>query len=90
MNCLLIIRHQNSNLDEIARYLYKFGNIYLRINAIGGTSVFGIIVRPSMEDKIILLKEISSRDLLRVAEKDSTTSITSEISLSDTILRILN
>jgi DNA-binding Lrp family transcriptional regulator len=36
MNCLLIIRHHNSSIDEIAKYLYQFGNVYLGINAIGG------------------------------------------------------
>jgi hypothetical protein len=55
--------------------LHRFGNIYLRINAIGGPSVFGIIVRPSMEEKIMLLKETSSSDLLRVPEKEFTASI---------------
>jgi DNA-binding Lrp family transcriptional regulator len=99
MNYLLIIRHHNSNLDEIANYLHRFGNIYLRINAIGGTSVFGIIVRPSMEEKIMLLKETSSRDLLRVVEKDSTASInirdifigyhTSHFKLVETDLKII-
>jgi DNA-binding Lrp family transcriptional regulator len=98
MNCLLIIRHHNSSLDEIAKYLHRFGNIYLRINSIGGTSVFGIIVRPSMEEEIKFLKETSHRDLLGV-EKDSGTSInirdifigypTSNFKLIETDLKII-
>jgi DNA-binding Lrp family transcriptional regulator len=100
MNCLLIIRHHlNSSLDEIAKYLHRFGNIYLRINSIGGTSVFGIIVRPSMEEEIKFLKETSQRDLLGGVEKDSGTSInirdifigyhTSNFKLIETDLKII-
>ena len=98
MNCLLIIRHYNSSIDEIAKYLHRFGNIYLLINAIVGMSVFGIIVRPSMEEEIRFLKETSSRDLLGV-EKDSGTSInirdifigyhTSNFKLIETDLKII-
>jgi DNA-binding Lrp family transcriptional regulator len=36
MSCLLIIRHHNSSIDEITKYLHRFGNIYVAINAIGG------------------------------------------------------
>ncbi|MDQ3883337.1 MAG: AsnC family transcriptional regulator [Thermoproteota archaeon] len=99
MNCLLIIRHQNSDLDEIAKYLHRFGNIYLRINAIGGTSVFGIIVKPTMEQQIMLLKETSRYDLLKVVENNSTASIsirdifvgyhTSHFKLIETDLKII-
>ena len=75
MNCLLIIRHHNTNIDKIAKYLHRFGNVYLAINAIGGTSVFGIIVRPGMEEEIMFLKETSYRNLLGVVEKDGRTSV---------------
>jgi DNA-binding Lrp family transcriptional regulator len=75
MNCLLIIRYHNSNIDEIAKYLHQFGNVYLGINAIGGTSVFGIIVRPGMEEEIRFLKETSHRNLLEVIEKDDKASV---------------
>jgi DNA-binding Lrp family transcriptional regulator len=75
MNCLLIIRHHNSSIDEIAKYLHRFGNVYLGINAIGGTSVFGIIVRPRMEEEIRFLKETSHRNLLGVVEKDGKASV---------------
>lgn len=71
MNCLLIIRHHNSSIDEIAKYLYQFGNVYLGINAIGGMSVFGIIVRPGMEEEIRFLKETSHhRNSSEIVEKD--------------------
>lgn len=70
MNCLLIIRHHNSSIDEIAKYLYQFGNVYLGINAIGGMSVFGIIVRPGMEEEIRFLKETSHRNSSGIVEKD--------------------
>jgi Lrp/AsnC family leucine-responsive transcriptional regulator len=29
MNCLLIVRHHNLNVEELAKYLHKFGNFYL-------------------------------------------------------------
>jgi DNA-binding Lrp family transcriptional regulator len=72
MNCLLIIRHHNASLEDIAKYLHQFGNIYLGINAIGGTSVFGIIVRPSKEEQIKFLKETFNHDLSGLVEKDTT------------------
>jgi DNA-binding Lrp family transcriptional regulator len=75
MNCLLIIRHHNSSIDEIAKYLHRFGNVYLGINAIGGTSVFGIIVSPRMEEEIRFLKETSHHNLLGVVEKDGKASV---------------
>ncbi|HJU34161.1 MAG TPA: AsnC family transcriptional regulator [Nitrososphaera sp.] len=71
MNCLLIVRHHNLNFEELAKYLHKFGNIYLGIKAIGGTSVFGIIARPAMEGEIKVLKEISKRNLSGAVEKES-------------------
>jgi Lrp/AsnC family transcriptional regulator for asnA, asnC and gidA len=75
MNCLLIIRHHNSSIDEIAKYLRRFGNVYLAINAIGGTSVFGIIVRPDMEEEIRGLKETFNLNLLEGLEKDAKASV---------------
>lgn len=75
MNCLLIIRHHNTYIDKIAKDLYRFGNVYLAINAIGGTSVLGIIVRLGMEEEKMLLKETSHRDLLAVIEKDGDDSV---------------
>jgi DNA-binding Lrp family transcriptional regulator len=75
MNCLLIIRHHNSSIEEITKYLHRFGKIYLDINAIGGTSVFGIIIRPGMEEDIRLLKETPHRNLSGAVEKDNRASI---------------
>ena len=100
MNCLLIVRHYNTNIDKIAKYLHRFGNVYLAINAIGGTSVFGIIVRPDMEEEIMLLKETPNRNLLGVVEKkDAKSSVnirdifvghhTSHFKLIETDLKII-
>ena len=75
MNCLFIIRHYNSSIEEISKYLHRFGKIYLSINAIGGMSVFGIIVRPGMEEKIAFLKETSQHNLSGGREKDIRASI---------------
>ncbi len=75
VNCLLIIRHHNTNIDKIAKDLHQFGNVYLAINAIGGTSVFGIIVKPSMEEQIRFLRETSHHDLLGIVEKDAKSSV---------------
>jgi len=51
--------------------LYQFGNVYLAINAIGGMSVFGIIIRPGMEEEIRFLKYTSHhRNSSGIVEKD--------------------
>jgi len=75
MNCLVIIRYHNTNIDEIAKHLYQFGNVYLAINAIGGKSAFGIIVKPSMEEQIRFLKETSYHDLSGFVEKNTKFSV---------------
>ncbi len=99
MNCLLIVRYHNLNIDKIAKYLHRFGNVYLAINAIGGTSVFGIIVRPDMEEEIMFLKESSNLNLLEGLEKDGKASVnirdifigyhTSRFRLIETDLKII-
>ena len=99
MNCLFVIRHHNSSIEETSMYLHKFGKIYLGINAIGGISVFGIIVTPGMEEEIRFLKETSQRNLSGVGTKENRAFIeirdifiayhTSHFKLIETDLKII-
>ena len=85
-NCLVIV-HDNINPNIIIEKFGSFGSVYLHVDCLGGTSVFGLAIKESIDDIESLLtstvKPATLRNIFR-GKLEST-----DIALTSTDLRII-
>jgi DNA-binding Lrp family transcriptional regulator len=85
-NCLVIV-HDNINPNIIIEKFGSFGSVYLHVDCLGGTSVFGLAIKESIDDIESLLtstvKPATLRNIFR-GKLEST-----DVALTSTDLRII-
>jgi DNA-binding Lrp family transcriptional regulator len=85
-NCLVII-HDNINPNIIIEKFSSFGSVYLHVDCLGGTSVFGLAIKENINDIESLLSSAVRPATLRNIFRGKLES--TDVALTSTDLRII-